>query len=56
MKNKFTLWILKKNKKSFISIYKLKIFDFLKIKLTYLYKIDKLKFNCSCIFKLIFYK
>ena len=38
MKNKFTLWILKKNKKSFISIYKLKIFDFLKIKLTYLYK------------------
>ena len=40
MKNKFTLWILKKNKKSFISIYKLKIFDFLKIKLTYLYNID----------------
>ena len=29
---------IKKNKKSFISIYKLKIFYFLKKKLTYLYK------------------
>ena len=29
---------IKKNKKSFISIYKLKIFYFLKNKLTYLYK------------------
>ena len=35
---------IKKNKKSFISIYKLKIFDFLKIKLTYLYNKKKFYF------------
>ena len=50
MKNKFTLWILKKNKKSFISIYKLKIFDFLKIKLTYLYDCNILKINFKKLF------
>ena len=35
---------IKKNKKSFISIYKLKIFYFLKNKLTYLYKKEFKKF------------
>ena len=34
---------IKKNKKSFISIYKLKIFYFLKNKLTYLYKKEFIK-------------
>ena len=43
---------IKKNKKSFISIYKLKIFYFLKNKLTYLYKKD---LNCKNILDLYTY-